>query len=944
MAGFLSRLLTLGEGKQLKNYEALVQKVNALEGGMQAKSDAELAALTAAFRERADNGEDLKSLLPEAFAAVREASVRTLGLRHFDVQLIGGMALNDGQIAEMKTGEGKTLVSTLAGYLNALNGNNVHIVTVNDYLARRDSEWMGQIYRFLGMNVGLIQNGMRPDKKIPAYQAEVTYGTNSEFGFDYLRDNMVTRAEARVQRGHHFAIVDEVDSILIDEARTPLIISGAGTQAAETYNKFARVMPGLVPEVDFDMDEAKKTINATESGLEKIESMLGIDDIYADPSGQLANHLQQALKAQFLFHRDVDYVVVDGEVKIVDEFTGRIMEGRRWSEGLHQAVEAKEKVLVREENQTLATITLQNYFRLYEKLSGMTGTAMTEDAEFREIYKLPVVAIPPNRPVARKDEDDLIYRTVEAKFNAVADDVAARNAKGQPCLIGTVSIESSEKLSRLLDKRGIKHETLNAKNHEREAHIIAQAGRVGAVTIATNMAGRGTDILLGGNPDVMAEDALRAQGVLGHDVGVAAEQDVGAAAGHVRGDGNGAHAAGLRDDVRLALVVLRVERLVLDAALVQEARELLGALDGHRADEAGLALGVARGHVVGHGVELRLHRAVDEVVLVLSRDGAVRRDGHDGQLVDLAELGILGHGGAGHAGELLVEAEVILQRDGGERLVLLAHEHLFLGLHRLVQALRPAAALHDAAGELVDDLHLAVHHDVVHVAVEQELRLERLLQVVGQLARRVGVDVVDPQHGLDLLQAALGGVDGLLRLVHVEVHLGDETGHDARELVVRLGRLRAGARDDERGAGLVDEDGVHLVDDGEVVAALHAGLRARDHVVAQVVEAELGVRAVRDLGLVGGDLLVGAHAVLDEAHVHAQEAVDLAHPLAVAAGQVVVHGDDVHVVAVERVQVAGQRGHERLALAGLHLGDLPVVERHAADELHVEVAQAERAH
>ena len=513
MAGFLSRLLTLGEGKQLKNYEALVQKVNALEGGMQAKSDAELAALTAAFRERADNGEDLKSLLPEAFAAVREASVRTLGLRHFDVQLIGGMALNDGQIAEMKTGEGKTLVSTLAGYLNALNGNNVHIVTVNDYLARRDSEWMGQIYRFLGMNVGLIQNGMRPDKKIPAYQAEVTYGTNSEFGFDYLRDNMVTRAEARVQRGHHFAIVDEVDSILIDEARTPLIISGAGTQAAETYNKFARVMVGLVPEADFDMDEAKKTINATESGLEKIEAMLGIDDIYADPSGQLPNHLQQALKAQFLFHRDVDYVVVNGEVKIVDEFTGRIMEGRRYSEGLHQALEAKERVLVREEDQTLATITLQNYFRLYEKLSGMTGTAMTEDAEFREIYKLPVVAIPPNRPVARKDEDDLIYRTVEAKFNAVADDVAERNKAGQPCLIGTVSIESSEKLSRLLDKRGIKHETLNAKNHEREAHIIAQAGRVGAVTIATNMAGRGTDILLGGNPDVLADDVLRERGL-----------------------------------------------------------------------------------------------------------------------------------------------------------------------------------------------------------------------------------------------------------------------------------------------------------------------------------------------------------------------------------------------------------------------------------------------
>ena len=475
MAGFLSKLLTLGEGKQLKNYEATASKINGLETEMQARSDEELRALTAAFRERASNGEDLKSILPEAFAAVREASVRTLGLRHFDVQLIGGMAPNDGQIAVMKTGEGKTLVSTLAGYLNAVSGNNVHVVTVNDYLAKRDSEWMGQVYRFLGMNVGLIQNGMRPDKKIPAYQADVTYGTNAEFGFDYLRDNMVTRAESRVQRGHHFAIVDEVDSILIDEARTPLIISGAGTQAAETYNKFARVMVGIQPEVDFEMDEAKKTINATESGLEKIEAMLGIDDIYADPSGQLPNHLQQALKAQFLFHRDVDYVVVNGEVKIVDEFTGRIMEGRRYSEGLHQALEAKERVLVREENQTLATITLQNYFRLYEKLSGMTGTAMTEDAEFREIYKLPVVAIPPNRPIARKDEDDLIYRTVEAKFNAVADDVAERHAAGQPCLIGTVSIESSEKLSRLLDKRGIKHETLNAKNHEPEAHNTAPA-------------------------------------------------------------------------------------------------------------------------------------------------------------------------------------------------------------------------------------------------------------------------------------------------------------------------------------------------------------------------------------------------------------------------------------------------------------------------------------
>ncbi len=510
--GILSKLFTIGEGKQLKKYQAKVDEINQLEPQMQAMSDEELQGMTERLRKRYQAGETLDDLLVEAFAAVREASVRTIGLRHFDVQLIGGMALNAGEIAEMKTGEGKTLVSTLAGYLNAIPGHNVHIVTVNDYLARRDSQWMGRIYRFLGMKVGLIQNGMPPAEKVPAYQADVTYGTNSEFGFDYLRDNMVVRAQDRVQRGHHFAVVDEVDSILIDEARTPLIISGLGSQSSETYKRFAAVMPKLKLDEDFQMDEAKKTINATEVGLDRIENMLGIEDIYADPSAQLANHLQQALKAQFLFHRDVDYVVVDGEVKIVDEFTGRIMEGRRYSEGLHQAIEAKEHVRIQQESQTLATITLQNYFRLYDKLSGMTGTAMTEDAEFRQIYKLPVFAIPPNRPVQRKDMNDLIYRTVDAKFNAVADDIAERHEKGQPCLIGTVSIESSERLSRLLDKRGIPHETLNAKHHEREAHIVAQAGRIGAVTIATNMAGRGTDIILGGNDEVLAEDILRERG------------------------------------------------------------------------------------------------------------------------------------------------------------------------------------------------------------------------------------------------------------------------------------------------------------------------------------------------------------------------------------------------------------------------------------------------
>lgn len=513
MPNFLSKILSFGADKDLKAYQRIVEKINALEPTMQEMSDEELQAQTEKFKARYAEGESLDDLLPEAFATVREASVRTIGQRHFDVQLIGGIALHKGTIAEMKTGEGKTLVSTLAGYLNALSGEGVHIVTVNDYLAKRDSEWMGTIYKFLGISVGLLQNGMRLSLKKPAYEADITYGTNSEFGFDYLRDNMVTRPEMRVQRGHHYAIVDEVDSILIDEARTPLIISGAGTKSAGTYKDFAKAVRGLTPDVDFEMDEAKHTIATTEIGLEKVERALNIDDIYNDETGQLVNHLQQALKAEYMFHRDQQYVVIDGEVKIVDEFTGRIMEGRRYSEGLHQAIEAKENVQVREENQTLATITLQNYFLMYDKLSGMTGTAMTEDAEFREVYHVPVQVIPPNRPVRREDLDDLVYRTIDAKFEAVVKDVEERHQNGQPVLVGTVSIDNSERISRILSKRGIKHNVLNAKFHEREAQIIAQAGREGAVTIATNMAGRGTDILLGGNPDVMAEDILRNQGI-----------------------------------------------------------------------------------------------------------------------------------------------------------------------------------------------------------------------------------------------------------------------------------------------------------------------------------------------------------------------------------------------------------------------------------------------
>ena len=513
MANFLGKLLTLGEGRQLRQFEGIVARINELEPEFTALSDEQFPELTASYRKRIEGGASLDDLLPEAFAATREAARRALGMRHFDVQLIGGMVLHRGMIAEMKTGEGKTLVATLPVYLNALSGKGVHVVTVNDYLARRDSEWMGRVYKFLGLEVGLIQAQMPAALRKPAYAADVTYGTNSEFGFDYLRDNMVVVPGNRVQRGHNYAIVDEVDSILIDEARTPLIISGAGTKSADTYKSFAKVIPRLREGIDFELDEAKRTVAPTEDGIRKVEHALGIEDLYSDPSGQMVNHLQQALKAEFLFKRDVDYVVKDGEVLIVDEFTGRLMVGRRYSEGLHQAIEAKEKQHVREENQTLATITLQNYFRMYDKLAGMTGTAVTEDAEFREIYSLPVMVIPTNQPMVRDDRNDLIYRTVDAKFSAVAEEIAERHEVGQPCLVGTISIENSERLARALTKRGVPHSVLNAKFHEMEAHIVAQAGRLGAVTIATNMAGRGTDIILGGNPEALVEDLLVERGI-----------------------------------------------------------------------------------------------------------------------------------------------------------------------------------------------------------------------------------------------------------------------------------------------------------------------------------------------------------------------------------------------------------------------------------------------
>ena len=509
-----SRIMRVGEGKKVRALQALVPDINALESELEALSDDALAHRTVEFRERLDRGEDLNDLLIEAFATVREGAKRTIGQRHFDVQIMGGAALHFGWIAEMKTGEGKTLVSTMPVYLNALSGKGVHIVTVNDYLARRDADWMGQIHRFLGLTVGRVSPEIDDwEAKKEAYLSDITYGTNTEFGFDYLRDNMARSLEHMAQRGHVFAIVDEVDSILIDEARTPLIISGPSSESARLYYQFAGVARSLTRDTDYEVDEEKKTVAPTEDGIEKVERAMGIDNLYDLVSSNYVHQLTQALKAKELYRRDKEYIVADGEVKIVDEFTGRILEGRRWSDGLHQAVEAKERVAIKEENHTWATVTLQNYFRLYDKLSGMTGTAETEAAEFANTYGLQVVPIPTNMPMVRDDQQDLIYKTERGKFEAVVEDIIDRNGQGQPILVGTASVEKSETLSTMLERRGIPHHVLNAKQHTREAQIVAQAGRLHAVTVATNMAGRGVDILLGGNPEMLAAQEVRAGGL-----------------------------------------------------------------------------------------------------------------------------------------------------------------------------------------------------------------------------------------------------------------------------------------------------------------------------------------------------------------------------------------------------------------------------------------------
>ncbi len=509
----LDKILRAGEGRAVRNLEKIAAEVNSHEGRISALSDADLQNQTTLLKARLANGEDLDDILPEAFATVREAAKRTLGQRHYDVQLMGGAALHLGNIAEMRTGEGKTLVSTLPAYLNALSGKGVHIVTTNDYLAERDSEWMGRIHRFLGLKVGVILSNMTPAERREAYAADITYGTNNEFGFDYLRDNMAWSIDDCVQREHNFAIVDEVDSILIDEARTPLIISGPADKPTKWYVEFATIAEKLSRDLHYEIDEKKRNLSITEEGVTKVEEILGIGNLYIAENTPMIGYLNNAVRAKELFKRDKDYVVMNGELLIVDEHTGRVLSGRRYSEGLHQALEAKERIEIKDENQTLATITLQNYFRLYKKLSGMTGTAMTEAAEFMQIYTLGVIPIPTNKGSQRIDQPDLIYKTEVGKFMALTQDIVEKYGKGQPVLIGTVSVEKSEELSAFLTKNGVRHEVLNAKQHEREAAIIARAGAKGAVTVATNMAGRGTDIMLGGNPEFMADFEIQRRGI-----------------------------------------------------------------------------------------------------------------------------------------------------------------------------------------------------------------------------------------------------------------------------------------------------------------------------------------------------------------------------------------------------------------------------------------------
>src|SRR5659263_590468 len=850
---FLKKMFGTQNERTLGRIRPTVDRVNALASSFGSLPADRLAAKIAEFRQRVENGEPLDDLLPETFAVVREAGKRAFDMRHFDVQLMGGVILHEGRISEMRTGEGKTLVATLPIVLNYLTGRGVHLVTVNDYLARRDADWMGKLYRFLGMTVGVIVHGMDDTERQASYRCDITYGTNNEFGFDYLRDNMKFRVEDMVQRDLHYAIVDEVDSILIDEARTPLIISGPAEESTSFYARVNSVIPFLKKDADYTVDEKARQVLLTEdAGIPKLEHLLSVDNLYDPGNIEVLHHVNQALKAHILFQRDVDYMVKDGEVVIVDEFTGRLMPGRRWSDGLHQAVEAKEGVKIENENQTLATITFQNYFRMFDKLAGMTGTADTEAAEFQQIYKLAVTIVPTNQLMIRQDLSDQIYRTEKEKFNAVLEEVKELHTQGRPVLVGTVSIETSERLSGLLTRLG--------------------------------------------------------------------------------------------DDLRLLLVVLGIQNVVGDAVAREQPGEPLGFLDRHGSHQYRPPLRVQLLDLLEDRVEFLLLRPVDLVGEVLPDHQLVRRHDGYGELVDLLELGRLGVGGPGHAGQLVEHAEVVLEGDGRQRLVLVLDLDPLLGLHRLVETVGPAPPRHEPPGELVDDDDLAVLHHVVDVPVEQDVGLERLVHVVEHLDVARVVEVVHRQETFELGNPRLLGEEHLAglfvdRVVGVLLEERDDGVHPR----VEGGGLLRGAGDDERRPRLVDQDRVDLVHDRVMEVPLDHVLHPELHVVPEVVEAELVVRPVGDVAPVGRLALRVVHPVDDDAHGHPEKAVKLPHPVGVAPGEVVVHRHEVDAPPGQGVQDDREGGHERLPLAGPHLGDAALVEDHAAHQLDVEVAHVEDA-
>ena len=887
MASFLTKIFGSRNDRLIKQYRRKVAAINKLEPEMKALSDEQLKAKTAEFRQRLADGASLDSLLPEAFAVVREASFRVLGMRHFDVQLIGGMVLNDGKIAEMRTGEGKTLTATLAVYLNALPGKGAHVVTVNDYLASRDAAWMGKVYNFLGMSVGTILSNQPNDQKQAAYAADITYGTNNEFGFDYLRDNMEYETGARRQRGLFFAIVDEVDSILIDEARTPLIISGPAEGSTDIYVAIDKIPDMLVRqkqekgEGDYWVDEKQHTVQLSEAGHEKVEKIMvdmGLlpagQSLYSPTNIMLLHYLNAALRAHTLFVKDQHYVVQNGEVIIVDEFTGRLMKGRRWSDGLHQAVEAKEGVEIQQENQTFASITFQNYFRMYEKLSGMTGTADTEAYEFQEIYGLETVVIPTHRMMIRDDQQDKVYRTAKEKYKAIVDDVKECYGRGQPVLVGTTSIENSELISDMLTKAGIPHNVLNAKQHEREAQIVMEAGRPGMVTIATNMAG------------------------------------------HVGGNRNHAGTAGFHNDLSFSFMLLSIEHIMRNACFSQHVADKFGVFDRGRTDKNRLTAAVALFNVINDSFVFFFCSAIDLILLVITNHHAVCRDDNRFQTVNFLEFISFRIGRTGHTGELFIHTEVVLEGNRRKSLVFLLNFNAFFGFNGLMQTVGPTASFHQTTGEFVNDNDFAVLNDIVLVFDKERMSTERCIQIVKQhdVRRRIkalaGRQQTHVDHDFfDFLVAGFRKLNGVLLFINPVVafalflflanqHVGDLVD---RNVNIRAAFGRAG--NNQRGSGLVNQNGVNFVHDREEQTSLAACAGLVLHIVAEVVKAEFIIRTVGNIGSVSGLLLIVRLIGKNRSDTHSKEVVNLTHPCRVTACQVIVHGHDVRTFTGQCVEV-----------------------------------------